>query len=130
MLKKEEIIQIMKALNLPETEYWILAGSALVMHDIRKTTNDIDIGCTTKLFDQLAKGNTTISLGKNHHRCMALNEDIEVFENWHVEEVVTIDQLPVGSLQSIRNHKLSIGREKDLRDIQLIDAALTTRKES
>lgn len=53
MLDKNDIIHMRKELNLPQCEYWITAGSGLVMHNIKETTRDIDLGCTTELANYL-----------------------------------------------------------------------------
>ena len=47
-----------------------------------------------------------------------------MLEDWETEEVVGIEGLPAASLMSIRKQKAALGREKDLRDIALIDAFL------
>ena len=52
---------------------------------------------------------------------MEVNDKIEILENWFVDEIVLIDGLPVGSLESIKKQKSQLGREKDINDIRLID---------
>lgn len=39
-------------------------------------------------------------------------------------KVVMINELPVGSLESIKKMKQELGRDKDIRDIELIDSFL------
>lgn len=121
MLNKQDIIKILKKLNLPKREYWVAAGSALVMHDIKKETRDIDLGCTTYLIDTLiSKGHTPI-VEDDNTRIIKINGDIEIFENWNVDKIEYIDKIPVGTIESIKMQKLESGREKDLNDIKLID---------
>ncbi|ERI95024.1 hypothetical protein HMPREF1982_00510 [Clostridiales bacterium oral taxon 876 str. F0540] len=52
MLYKEDIVRILKEMNLPLSEYWITSGAALVMHGVKETTRDIDLGGTTSLVEQ------------------------------------------------------------------------------
>ena len=39
-----------------------------------------------------------------------------------------IDGLPVGSLESIKKQKAELGREKDIKDIKMIDEYIKNRK--
>jgi hypothetical protein len=57
MLYKESIIKIIKDLDLPLNEYWITSGAALVIHGVKETTTDIDLGFTNNLWEHfLQKG--------------------------------------------------------------------------
>jgi hypothetical protein len=55
MLCKRDIIKILKDINLPLSEYWITSGAALVIHGVKDSTHDIDLGCTTKLIEHFLK---------------------------------------------------------------------------
>ena len=48
-------------------------------------------------------------------------------ENWLYDRVETVEDIPVISLKGLKEMKLSLGREKDLRDVALIDAYLASR---
>lgn len=124
-LKKEDIIRILNALSLPFESYWILAGSGLVMHGIRELTNDIDIGCTTELFNKLAQNNSSVKTMDDGNRALVFHEVIEVFENWNVNGITVIAGLPVATVASIKKHKEKLGRKKDLDDLKLIDSFLS-----
>jgi hypothetical protein len=94
----------------------------MVMHDIRKETRDIDIGCHSELFESLMKVYPPVQVWEDGMRSLEIDGCIEVFENWFVEAVEMIDELPVASLESIKLHKKALGREKDLKDLKLIEA--------
>jgi hypothetical protein len=129
MLKKEDIIKILSELALPKTEYWIVAGAAMAMHGVRET-NDVDLGCTTKLFEELMPGREVRIIKKHNRRTLSVNDQVEVFEKWNVDEIEMIDGFPVATLESLKKQKLEIGREKDLEDIKMIDEfikAFTTK---
>ena len=49
-------------------------------------------------------------------------------EDWETEEVVEIEGLRSASLLSIRKQKEALGREKDLRDIALIDGFIREKE--
>lgn len=121
MLGKEDIIKILKNMELPLNEYWITAGAGLVIHGVKETTNDIDLGCTTHLVELFLKKGCKYIVEKDNTRIVQINDTIEILENWFVDEIVIIDGLPVGSLESIKKQKAQLGREKDIKDIKIID---------
>ncbi|HCQ90118.1 MAG TPA: hypothetical protein DIU45_10735 [Clostridium sp.] len=124
MLKREDIMGILEELNFPKEHYWVLAGASLVMHGVKTETRDIDLGCSKFLFENLIKNGYKPVVLKDSSRVIRVNEGLEVFEEWNVDNVELINDLPVGSLETIRKHKIKLGREKDLRDIELIDVFL------
>lgn len=120
MLKKNDIVKILGGLDFPKSEYWIVAGTAMVMHGVKEETKDVDLGCTTKLFEQLMPGKE-VRITPHGRRTFSVNDQVEVFENWNVDEIEMIDGFPVASLESIKKLKREVGREKDLEDIKKID---------
>ena len=128
MLNKAEIIKLVNNLNLPNYEYWVTAGAGLVLHEVKEFTHDIDIGCTTKVLDNLLKEGNPLSFTSDEVRSTKCGEVTEFFENWFADEVEMIDGICVASLLSIRKHKSFLGRGKDLRDIALIDDFIRDRK--
>lgn len=122
MLYKEDIIKTLKAMNLPSTEYWVTSGAALVIHGVKETTRDIDLGCTSRLIEKFIKEGCNYRLVEDNSRIVEVNDKIELLENWFVDEIIFMEDLPVASLESIKKQKSQLGREKDLIDIKLIDA--------
>ncbi|WP_346849061.1 hypothetical protein [uncultured Clostridium sp.] len=127
MLGKEYIVKILKNMELPLSEYWITSGAGLVIHGVKETTNDIDLGCTTNLVELFLKKGCKYTVEKDNSRIIQINDTIEILENWFVDEIVIIDGLPVGSLESIKKQKAQLGREKDIKDIKLIDDYIKNR---
>ncbi len=127
MLGKEDIVKILKNMELPLSEYWITSGAGLVIHGVKETTNDIDLGCTTNLVELFLKKGCKYKVEKDNSRIIQINDTIEILENWFVDEIVIIDGLPVGSLESIKKQKAQLGREKDIKDIKLIDDYIKNR---
>lgn len=121
MLLREDIIQTIKSMNLPSQEYWITSGAALVIHGVKETTRDIDLGCTSILIDKFIKEGCKYRLVEDNSRIVEVTDKIELLENWCVDEILIIESLPVASLESIKKQKSQLGREKDLSDIKLID---------
>jgi hypothetical protein len=121
MLYKEHIMKILKDINLSLNEYWISSGAALVIHGVKESTSDIDLGCTTNLIEYFIKKGNKYRVTKDNSRIVEINESVELIENWFVDEIGLIDGLPVASIESIRKQKAELGREKDIKDIMLID---------
>ena len=55
------------------------------------------------------------------NRRFKIGEDFEVFENWLFDKVVTVEGIPVISVKGLMEMKQKLGREKDKRDIKLIE---------
>ena len=124
-MNRADIIRKLHALNWPIEEYWLVAGGAMVLHGLRSETHDIDLGCTTARADALTAAGIPFRLmDDGSGRWFTLTEEIEVFENWLADRVELVDGVPVISLQGLREMKAALGREKDWRDIALIDAFL------
>lgn len=93
----------------------------MVVYGIKNVTNDIDIGCSSEMADSLQKqGFPTIRM-RNGMRKICIRDDFEVFENWLYDKVVLIEEIPVISISGLLQMKKELGREKDLRDIALIE---------
>lgn len=121
MFDKSSLLQQLQALSFPEKEYWVVAGGAMVLHGFRPQTHDIDLGCSTRLADQLEQQGYAVSRCKDGTRKISYSENIEIFENWIEGTVETVDGVPVVSVDGLIQMKKKLGREKDLADIALIE---------
>lgn len=122
-----ELLNLLESLKLDPNEYWLIAGAAMVFYGFRKETRDLDLGCTSKLADDLeAKGYPT-EIMPDGTRKVCPAPDIEIFENWIYDQVEIIDGIPVISVSGLITMKKIIGREKDIKDIQLIESCLDNR---
>lgn len=123
MLNKEKIVDKLKQLNFPKNDYCIMTGAALVLYGVRQETADIDIGCTSKLFNELQQRGFEIATEKVH-KGILIDGCIEIFEDWMPENKCFIQEIPVADILDIRKYKEQLRRDKDLRDIELIDSFL------
>lgn len=128
MLNKVSIIKIIKDMELPLNEYWITSGAALVIHGVKEDTNDIDLGCTTSLWEHFLQKGCNYRVEEDSSKIMVINNSVEIIKDWFVDEIEFIYGLPVSSLESIKKQKFKLGREKDIRDIKLIDEFIKNRK--
>ena len=125
MFDKQSLLQCLEDLPFPVTEYWVVAGGAMVLHGFRAETRDIDLGCSTPLADQLERQGCAVSRLADGTRKIAYSEHIELFENWIEGTVETVSGIPVVSVDGLIEMKRKLGREKDLADIALIEKART-----
>ena len=121
MFDRDALLERLRALPFPPTDYWVVAGGAMVLHGFRPQTRDIDLGCTTSLADQLERAGYAVSHCEDGSRKIVYSETIELFENWLEGAVETIGGVPVVDVDGLIQMKRKLGREKDLADIALIE---------
>ena len=127
-MNRVELLKVLESLNLDSKEYWLVAGGAMVFYGFRKETGDLDLGCTSKLADELEAKGHPVEIMPDGIRKICPVSDVEIFENWLYDQVEIIDSIPVISVKGLIAMKKSIGREKDLKDIQLIERYLDDRE--
>lgn len=120
MLNKKDILQKLKELNFQKDEYCVMTGAALVLQGVKEYTVDIDIGGSEKLFESLLQRGYKLQQLKSFE-CIIIDDCIEIFRNWQAEKIVYIEDVPVADIYCIRKYKNDLAREKDLKDIELID---------
>ena len=123
MFDKASLLQRLQELALPPSEYWVVAGGAMVMHGFREQTRDIDLGCSTRLADELERRGVAVSRGADGLRKIAYADDVEIFENWIEGAVEIVCGVPVVNVDGLIRMKKSVGREKGFADIALIEKA-------
>lgn len=130
MLGKKEILAILKYLNLPKDSYYVGSGAALVLQGVKEKTHDVDITCTKRILDKYRE------LGYKAKRyeikdgvfsnIIDISDEIQLIEDggyWPVG-IIEIEGYPIADLKSVRYFKDSLGREKDILDIELINRYL------
>ena len=126
-MNRVELLKVLESLNLDSKEYWLITGAAMVFYGFRKETGDLDLGCTSKLADELEAKGHPVEIMPDGTRKICPVLDVEIFENWLYDQVEIIDGVPVISVSGLVTMKKSIGREKDIKDIQLIESRLDNR---
>jgi len=111
-------------LNLPKDKYAIFGSGPICIRGLREA-NDIDIVVKEDLWDYL----TTI-YPVNKEKELIRTGNIEIFKNWSpwfkdVNELINtaeiINGFPFVKLDYVIKWKKAMGREKDLKDIELIN---------
>ncbi|MBR5228014.1 MAG: hypothetical protein IKV94_05200 [Clostridia bacterium] len=124
-MNRIELIQLLKSLNLPKDEYYILGGGSLLLCGLRETTKDLDLCVSSELFITLKDKYSLSEKDKNSCGFYKLTELIEVVptpkENFKAQEV---DGFLVESLETILAYKKKRNLPKDQIDIQNIEKFL------
>ncbi len=128
MFDKYSLLRRLQELPFSEQEYWVIAGSAMVLHGFRSQTHDIDLGCSTLLADILEQQGYTVSRYEDGTRKILYSEDVEIFENWIEGTVEIISGVPVVCVDGLIQMKKKLGRDKDLMDIALIEKVRGTSR--
>ena len=108
----------------PENGVAYLMGAAMVLYGIREHTRDIDLGCNERMADALERDGFLCGYTDSGGRRFKYGEHIEVFENWLKDSVTAVEGFPVVTVRGLLEMKRKLGREKDIRDIRLIDEYL------
>ena len=96
----------------------------MVLHGIKDSTSDIDLGCNSSMADELMRDGFFVRLTESGNRQFKYGEHIEIFENWLNDSVTSVDGLPVISIKGLIEMKQELGRDKDYKDIALIEEYL------
>ena len=120
-MNRNDIIEKLEMFPYDSKDYWVITGAAMVLYGIRELTHDIDMGCTLEMADRLEEEGYLYKYTSDGNRHFKIGEDIEVFENWLFDEVVSVKGIPVISVKGLKEMKQRLGREKDKRDLQLIE---------
>ena len=114
MLTKKEILSKLKKLDLDVTQYVIISGASLVLHNLKESTHDIDLVVTKQYYETL-KQQYHIQEYKND--CCKLEEDVEFFREYWPKEIDWICEYPTASVTDIIALKKQLHRSKDLEDL-------------
>ena len=121
-MDKRVILERLDRFPYDRSEYWVVAGSAMVLHGIKAQTPDIDLGCSRTLADRLEADGYPYRRTDSGKRWFRFDDSIEIFEEWLCDSAVTVDGVRVVSIRGLIEMKQALGREKDLRDIERIRA--------
>ena len=120
-MNRNDIIEKLRRFPYDRKDYWLITGAAMVLYGIREQTHDIDMGCSTEMADKLEREGYLLKITPDGNRRFRITDDIEAFENWLFGDVVSVENIPVISVEGLIEMKQRLGREKDKRDIRLIE---------
>lgn len=135
-MTKEEIINKVKTLKLPQGSYIVFGSCPLAIAGIREA-GDIDMLVDNDVLEELRKlGWKQETKGPNDTPLVF--EDFEAHNSWNfslycptlehlLENANIVDGIPFASLDEVRKWKVASGRPKDFKDIELIDTYLSSQ---
>lgn len=123
-MDKQGILNCLSKLPYNRNEYWIITGGAMVLYDIREQTTDIDLGCSKQLADQLEAEGFLFKRTDDGKRWFKYGDNIDIFEEWLADTTETVCGFNVVSIKGLIEMKQKLGRDKDKKDIELIEAFL------
>lgn len=132
-MNKLSVLAHIKLLKFPKNEYVVGSGAVMAVHNIRETY-DIDMMVSPTLFEECKKNNWHVK--KFPNGVEGLYKDVfELFTSvkhsnynptfeYLVQQSEEIDGILFLKLSEVLKFKKAYGREKDLRDIELIQQYL------
>ena len=121
-MDKQGILKCLSEFPYDRNEYWVITGGAMVLYGIRQQTADIDLGCSKRLADLLEADGFLFRRTEDGKRWFRYGESIEIFEEWLMDGIESVYGFSIVSVQGLIEMKQELGREKDLKDIELIKA--------
>ena len=121
MLNKEQILDKLNELELDKNEFVVSMGSSLVMHNIKKETNNINISISSDSFSRLKQKYNSIY----ENNIETIKYDVFEISNLDLNiKKELIDNYYCQDLESIMSTKKELNRKKDIKDIKAIDVYL------
>ena len=119
-MNKQEYIESLEKLNLPKSEYIILSGGSLLLRGLREKSADLDLCVSKKLAEQI----DLYHAPKDDKGFFTPYENCQMMDDFDRIEYDIVDGYQCESLKSILAFKKRVHREKDLKDIENIEAYL------
>ena len=119
-MNRTEMLEKLEAFPFDRGDYWLVAGGAMLLYGIRLETADIDLGCCRGMADRLEEEGWLYQRMDDGRRWFKYGDTIELSEDWMAGYVTEYDGWQVITPEGLILQKEELGREKDLRDIELI----------
>ena len=129
-MNKNEILYILRKYNFDSGKYIVISSASMVIQGLKESTKDIDIAVSKEYYDYLIENYKVEfereNLGVNVYY---IDNIINFSTNYYnPSEVIMYEGIPIQSLEGIRNLKSTLGREKDIKDINIIDKYLAEER--
>ena len=120
-MKKIELLNLLKELNFPKDEYYVLSGASLVLRGIRKEANDLDLCISEELFNEIKDKYNLAEGNKNECGFYKINDNLEIVVNKKEDFKMEIgEKYNLEDLQTILDFKIKRNKPKDKEDIENI----------
>ena len=120
-MKKIELLNLLKELNFPKDEYYVLSGASLVLRGIREESNDLDLCISEELFNQIKDKFNLTEEKKNECGFYKINDNLEIVVDKKEDFKIEIgEKYNLEDLQTILDFKIKRNKPKDQKDIENI----------
>lgn len=121
-LHRDDIIKILKELNLDSNNYIVISGAAMVLLGIKEYTTDIDIAVTKDYYNYLLSNYDCVYERTNEfgNKCYLINDNLNFGIDYYSDNNINIDGIPVQTPNDLIKLKEFLHRDKDTIDIELI----------
>ena len=120
-MKKIELLNLLKELNFPKDEYYVLSGASLVLRGIKEEANDLDLCISKELFNQIKNKFNLTDERKNECGFYKINDNLEIVVDKKEDFKMEIgEKYNLEDLQTILDFKLKRNKLKDKDDIENI----------
>lgn len=137
-MTNKDLFQKVKDLKLPVGKYALFGSAPLGIRGLRDC-RDIDIIVVEDLWDECKKNNWELGTTSYDIQCLCNdeNDEIELWKdckpgNWDIKKLIEdaeiIDGLPFVRLERVLEYKKLRVKEKDLKDIKIIEKFLQIQK--
>jgi len=125
MYDKNGIIQFMKELGIPEAEYCLIAGASLVMHDIKKETEDIDLSVSENGAEILRKKYSLRKSDKPYPNHYTVTDEFEiVIQDLSQKSIYLVNKIPCNNVLEEYLWKKEHNRPKDQEILQVLEGLM------
>ena len=120
-MKKIELLNLLKELNFPKDEYYVLSGASLVLRGIKEEANDLDLCISAELFNQIKDKFNLTDERKNECGFYKINDNLEIVVDKKEDFKMEIgEKYNLEDLQTILDFKIKRNKPKDQKDIENI----------
>lgn len=128
-MNKIELLNLLKELNFPKDEYYVLSGASLVLRGIREQAGDLDLCISEELFEKIKDTYKLAEDKKNACGFYRINDNLEIVVNKKELFKMEIgEQYNLEDLHTILNFKIKRNAPKDKKDIENIKKYLEGNK--
>ena len=137
-MKNNALFQKVKELKLPENKYALFGSASMGIRGL-KECSDIDLVVTEDLWQEFKnKQGWEYKITENSVEYIQNSDsNIEIWHDWRpwyqdvmpfIDNSEIIDDLPFVRLEHVLEWKRQFGREKDLKDVEIIEKFLRIKK--
>ena len=120
-MKKIELLNLLKELNFPKDEYYVLSGASLVLRGIKEEANDLDLCISKELFNQIKDKFNLTDERKNECGFYKINDNLEIVVDKKEDFKMEIgEKYNLEDLQTSLDFKGKRNKPKDKDDIENI----------